>query len=125
MRYAQSMQKLSGELLALAAEAFELPRDAFARFFEPEGNQDRVKLVKYPVPEDDLSDQGVGPHYDGGFLTLVRRFTQVGQAKRDQLTYVQAAASVATPWSASTERIRRVDRCSAYSWNVCREHRQR
>ena len=27
--------------------------------------------MKYPVPEDDSSDQGVGPHFDGGFLTFV------------------------------------------------------
>lgn len=66
------MQKLSREILSLVAEALQLPTDAFARFFEPEGNQDRSKIVKYPVPTDDSSDQGVGPHYDGGFLTLVR-----------------------------------------------------
>ena len=31
----------------------------------------RAKIVKYPSPTDDSSDQGVGPHFDGGFLTLV------------------------------------------------------
>lgn len=126
VRYAQSMQKLSGELLALAAEAFELPRDAFSRFFEPDGNQDRAKLVKYPVPEDDSSNQGVGPHYDGGFLTLVRLFVQLVQTKRNQLTSAyQVTASVTTSRPAGTECLRRVDRCSAYFRNLRCEHRQR
>ncbi|GJE92850.1 clavaminate synthase-like protein [Phanerochaete sordida] len=71
VRYAAALQALSGALLALAAEALGLPRDAFARFFETDGNQDRLKVVKYPVPADDASRQGVGPHYDGGFLTLL------------------------------------------------------
>ncbi|EKM54798.1 uncharacterized protein PHACADRAFT_258905, partial [Phanerochaete carnosa HHB-10118-sp] len=60
VEYAQRLQKLSGELLGLIAEALELPPNAFARFFEPEGNQDH-----------ESSNQGVGPHYDGGFITLL------------------------------------------------------
>ncbi len=70
--YVEQTQKLSQELLAAVAEALHLPPDAFSPFIEEGGNQDRAKLVKYPVPEDESSDQGVGPHYDGGFLTLVR-----------------------------------------------------
>jgi hypothetical protein len=32
-----------------------------------------IKIVKYPAPVDnEASDQGVGPHYDAGFLTFVR-----------------------------------------------------
>ena len=34
--------------------------------------QHRSKIVKYPpLPPDAPSDQGVGPHYDAGFLTLL------------------------------------------------------
>lgn len=49
VQYVQRLQKLSGELLALIVEALELPPDASARFFEPEGNQDYAKVDKYPV----------------------------------------------------------------------------
>ncbi|KAI0784685.1 Clavaminate synthase-like protein [Abortiporus biennis] len=35
-------------------------RDTYSRY-----------IAQYPVPEDDSSDQGVGPHYDGGFLTFL------------------------------------------------------
>ena len=65
------MQKLGHELLDATAEALHLPSNAFSRYVEEGGNQDRTKIVKYPVPADDSSDQGVGPHYDGGLLTLV------------------------------------------------------
>ncbi|GJE89980.1 clavaminate synthase-like protein [Phanerochaete sordida] len=67
--YVQKCQELANDVLALVAEALGLPRDAFAHFFE-ENNQDRVKIVKYPAPTGD-STQGVGPHYDSGFLTLL------------------------------------------------------
>jgi isopenicillin N synthase-like dioxygenase len=30
-----------------------------------------IQVVKYPVMPEGSSDQGVGPHFDGGFLTLV------------------------------------------------------
>ena len=69
--YVLETQKLAHELLAVVTEALHLPPDAFAIFFEDGGNQDRARIVKYPAPEDDSSDQGVGPHFDGGFLTLV------------------------------------------------------
>ncbi|EKM54780.1 uncharacterized protein PHACADRAFT_258873 [Phanerochaete carnosa HHB-10118-sp] len=69
--YIDGLQKLSYRLLSLVAEALELPPDAFAHFFEQDGNEDRAKIVKYPAPADDSSDQGVGPHFDGGFLTLL------------------------------------------------------
>jgi len=69
--YVEETQKLSNELLLIVAEALHLPTDAFSRFVEEGGNQDRAKIVKYPVPADDSSDQGVGPHFDGGFLTLL------------------------------------------------------
>ena len=59
------------QLLSLVAEALGLAPDAFSHFFEAGGNEDRAKIVKYPAPDDDSSDQGVGPHFDGGFLTLV------------------------------------------------------
>ena len=70
-RYIDALQKLSYQLLSLVAEALGLAPDAFAHFFEAGGNEDRAKIVKYPAPTDDASDQGVGPHFDGGFLTLV------------------------------------------------------
>ena len=60
------------------AEAFEIPEDALTPFFnggtkpKPGLMQHRSKIVKYPARKEGESDQGVGPHFDGGFLTFVR-----------------------------------------------------
>lgn len=67
--YVKQCQQLANDVLSLIAESLGLPPDAFTHFFEP-NNQDRAKIVKYPAPEGD-STQGVGPHYDSGFLTLL------------------------------------------------------
>ena len=56
----------------MVAEAFGLGSNGLSQFFDiPPLMQHRAKIVQYPVIEGS-SDQGVGPHYDPGFLTFVR-----------------------------------------------------
>ena len=58
---------------SLIAEAFGLSPSGLSPFYDtPELMQHRAKIVKYPVVTNG-SDQGVGPHYDAGFLTFVCR----------------------------------------------------
>ncbi|KAG7098043.1 hypothetical protein E1B28_000018 [Marasmius oreades] len=61
------------ELIQLVAEALGLPRDAFSRFFDSDDKMSCLgKLVRYPpVTQDIKSSQGVGPHFDQGFLTIL------------------------------------------------------
>ena len=72
------VEQLSYEFISLIAEAFEVSEEALAPFFaggtkpKPGVLQHRSKLVKYPARQEGESDQGVGPHFDGGFLTFVR-----------------------------------------------------
>lgn len=108
VRYVAATQKLSQDLLALVAEALSLPPNAFARFVEPGGNQDRAKIVKYPVPADDSSNQGVGPHYDGGFLTLVRVFLH------GILRGPQGSPAARPPRSSCRRRRTRACRCRTF-----------
>ncbi|CAE6378430.1 unnamed protein product [Rhizoctonia solani] len=70
--YAQCTE-LSFQLITLIAEALGLPSDAFDRFFDMPKDLmvHRAKVAKYPIMPEGSSDQGVGPHYDGGFLTLL------------------------------------------------------
>ncbi|CAL1706053.1 unnamed protein product [Somion occarium] len=72
LRYLAQVEKLSFNFIELLAEAFQIPVSSLDPFFN-EGRhlQHRAKVVKYPVPPDDSSDQGVGPHFDGGFLTFL------------------------------------------------------
>lgn len=92
--YLTQVADLSYEFIGLVAEALGLPRDGLDQFYDAhEKMQHRAKvcvlvdtridyfissvyktsqIVKYPTLDEVSSDQGVGPHFDGGFLTFVR-----------------------------------------------------
>ncbi|KAG8747817.1 hypothetical protein FRC10_011262 [Ceratobasidium sp. 414] len=82
--YLSQVESLSFEFISLLAEALGLPPNSFDRFFDApkESMVHRSKasletrtleeqVVKYPVMPQGSSDQGVGPHFDGGFLTFL------------------------------------------------------
>ncbi|EJF65207.1 Clavaminate synthase-like protein [Dichomitus squalens] len=77
LRYLDQVEQLSYDFIRLIAEAFEVPEEAFAPFLggdakpKPGVLQHRSKIVKYPARKEGDSDQGVGPHFDGGFLTFL------------------------------------------------------
>ena len=72
LRYLAGVERLSFEFTDLLAEALGLPPDALKAFYETEKPvQHWAKVVKYPALENLSSDQGVGPHFDAGFLTFV------------------------------------------------------
>ncbi|CCM03893.1 uncharacterized protein FIBRA_06044 [Fibroporia radiculosa] len=72
LRYLAQVETLSYEFIGLLAEALGLHPEIMKAFYETDGpTQHRAKVVKYPVPTDSSSDQGVGPHFDGGFLTFL------------------------------------------------------
>lgn len=71
-RYVQQVQSLSDEFIELFTEAFELAPDALADYVPTDGSvQHRVKIAKYPAMKEGESDQGLGPHSDGGLFTFV------------------------------------------------------
>jgi hypothetical protein len=71
-RYLDQIQNLSYKLSSLLVEAFGLPPNGLAHFYDTdERMQHRSKIVRYPVVKEGDDDQGVGPHYDAGFLTFV------------------------------------------------------
>ncbi|KAH7888908.1 hypothetical protein F5I97DRAFT_1935334 [Phlebopus sp. FC_14] len=71
-KYLSQVQLLSYRFISLLAEAFGLAPDALAKFYDSDDlMQHRSKVVKYPAHDGSLTDQGVGPHYDAGFLTFL------------------------------------------------------
>ncbi|KAJ3564618.1 hypothetical protein NP233_g8178 [Leucocoprinus birnbaumii] len=69
--YLDQVEDLSYDFSSLMAEAFGLGPKGLAHFYDTkELMQHRGKIVKYPVVTGS-SDQGVGPHYDAGFLTFL------------------------------------------------------
>jgi len=72
LRYLAQVEKLSYEFIGLLGEALGLSQDALKAFYEADGpTQHRAKVVKYPALDNLSSNQGVGPHFDGGFLTFL------------------------------------------------------
>ncbi|PCH35976.1 Clavaminate synthase-like protein [Wolfiporia cocos MD-104 SS10] len=72
LRYLAQVEALSYEFIGLLAEAFSLSPDVMKGFYEQDGpTQHRAKVVKYPALDNLSSNQGVGPHFDGGFLTFL------------------------------------------------------
>ena len=78
--YMQRMGEMSIKFTRLCAEAIGLPADSFDRFFD-EGQQHKLKIVKYPdlddlgVP-DDVESQGVGPHKDSMLTSYLLQVTE-------------------------------------------------
>ncbi|KXN93249.1 hypothetical protein AN958_00173 [Leucoagaricus sp. SymC.cos] len=69
--YLEAVEDLSYSFSSLVAEAFGLGPNGLNHFYETkELMQHRGKIVKYPIVTGG-SDQGVGPHYDAGFLTFL------------------------------------------------------
>jgi len=72
LRYLDEVEKLSHEFVRLVAEALGLLPDGLAQFYDArERMQHRSKIVKYPTRDEVASEQGVGPHFDAGFLTFL------------------------------------------------------
>lgn len=73
-QYLGQVEDLSFEFIKLLAESLGLAPDALDIFFHTPRStmQHRSKVVKYPTVDPESGNQGVGPHYDSGFLTFVR-----------------------------------------------------
>jgi isopenicillin N synthase-like dioxygenase len=68
--YLNRVATLSYETASLIGEALGLGPKGLSQFYDaPELMQHRAKIVQYPPTEN--YDQGVGPHYDAGFLTFL------------------------------------------------------
>jgi isopenicillin N synthase-like dioxygenase len=70
--YLSEVEKLSYEFTAMVAEALGLGPAGLGEFFDNHDSmQHRCKVVRYPSIDNTTSNQGVGPHFDAGFLTFV------------------------------------------------------
>ncbi len=65
-----AIRALLGRLLSAFAVALGQPGDAFAGI-SGAGSHELLKLIRYPGRSGSTSGQGVGPHKDGGLLSLI------------------------------------------------------
>jgi isopenicillin N synthase-like dioxygenase len=77
LAYQAAVTRVGIELLEVIARALEQPADAFAQIYQPQPSQ-LMKIIRYPGREAALSDQGVGAHRDGGFVTILLQDRQPG-----------------------------------------------
>ena len=64
------MYEIGKTVLSALSMGLGLEADYFDPYFTPRGD-DRLKLIRYRVPEDGGTEQGVGWHHDTGFLTFI------------------------------------------------------
>lgn len=77
LRYQAEVTRIGIDVLKAIALSLGQPEDAFAEIYEPSPSQ-LLKIIRYPGREAAGSDQGVGAHKDGGFVTVLLQDTTPG-----------------------------------------------
>ncbi|NTU82373.1 MAG: isopenicillin N synthase family oxygenase [Chloroflexales bacterium] len=77
LRYQAAAAGLATRLVQTFAAALGQPEDVFAPIYTPEPHY-LLKIIRYPGRDATESDQGVGAHKDGGFVTVLLQDVQEG-----------------------------------------------
>lgn len=83
LAYQAAVTRVGIDLLEVIAVALEQPRHVFAGIYEPQPSQ-LMKIVRYPGREVAQTDQGVGAHRDGGFVTILLQDANPGLRVQDE-----------------------------------------
>lgn len=70
IRYQAEVTRVGIDILKAIAEALGQREDFFAQIYEPRPSQ-LLKIIRYPGRDIAESEQGVGAHKDGGFVTVL------------------------------------------------------
>lgn len=89
LRYQAAASTLAIRLVKAFAVALGQPEDVFAQIYTPEPHY-LLKLIRYPGRDQTASDQGVGAHKDGGFVTVLLQDVQEGLEVELEDTWVKA-----------------------------------
>jgi isopenicillin N synthase-like dioxygenase len=77
LRYQAAVIDLAIRMVKTFAAALGQDEDVFAQIYTPEPHH-LLKIIRYPGREATASDQGVGAHKDGGFVTILLQDVQQG-----------------------------------------------
>lgn len=90
LQYQAEVTRIGIDVLKAIAIALGQKEDVFASIYEPEPSQ-LLKIIRYPGRDEAQSDQGVGAHKDGGFVTVLLQDTVSGlQVQREDGKWVDA-----------------------------------
>lgn len=70
LAYQAEVTRVARDVLKLIASALGQHEDAFAQIYQPHPTQ-LLKIIRYPGRDVAQTDQGVGAHKDGGFVTVL------------------------------------------------------
>lgn len=70
LAYQAEVTRIGIDILRAIAAALGQPADVFADIYEPQPSQ-LLKIIRYPGRDVAETDQGVGAHKDGGFVTVL------------------------------------------------------
>ena len=77
LRYQAAVVDLAIRLVKTFALALGQPENVFEQIYTPEPHH-LLKIIRYPGRDATESDQGVGAHKDGGFVTILLQDRQAG-----------------------------------------------
>jgi isopenicillin N synthase-like dioxygenase len=83
LAYQAEVTRVGIALLEAIALAIDQPENVFADIYEPQPSQ-LMKIIRYPGRDVAQTDQGVGAHRDGGFVTILLQDTQPGLRVRNE-----------------------------------------
>jgi isopenicillin N synthase-like dioxygenase len=83
LAYQAEVTRIGIDVLKAIAAALGQPEDAFAQIYELSPSQ-LLKIIRYPGRDAAESDQGVGAHKDGGFVTVLLQDTVPGLRVRTE-----------------------------------------
>lgn len=83
LEYQAEVTRVGLDVLKAIAVAIGQPEDVFASIYEPQPSQ-LLKIIRYPGRDVAETDQGVGAHKDGGFVTVLLQDTTPGLRVRTE-----------------------------------------
>lgn len=83
LSYQAEVTRVGILLLMAIAAALDQREDVFAQIYEPQPSQ-LMKIIRYPGGEAARTDQGVGAHRDGGFVTILLQDSMTGLRVRSE-----------------------------------------
>ncbi len=87
--YQAAVTDLAVRMVHLFARALGQPATAFDDIFLP-GPQQLLKIIRYPGRDATESEQGVGAHKDGGFVTVLLQDVQAGLQVENDGSWIDA-----------------------------------
>ncbi|WP_105382682.1 isopenicillin N synthase family dioxygenase [Neorhizobium alkalisoli] len=83
LAYQAEVTRVGIDILKAIAAALGQPENVFAGIYEPQPSQ-LLKIIRYPGRDVAETDQGVGAHKDGGFVTVLLQDTTPGLRVRTE-----------------------------------------